>query len=157
MFVFNIFDVFSAELYQGQNITIPPSVEDDFGKLHTASRWMFALYIVGVVFAFLTVLVGLTTLVSRFGSVITALVAFLAFLFLAAATIVAQAIFVIYRDAINNAVSQLGVTAELGAAIFSFSWVATFAALAAFFGFLFGICCGTGERRSRFRGGQWKQ
>lgn len=151
MYDFNIHDIFQAQLTQGQNVTIPTSIQDDFGKVHTASRWMFALYIIAVILAFLTFVIGLTTLVSRLGSVVATFLAFLSFLFIAAATILAQAIFVVYRHAINDAVSQLGVTANLGTAMFAFSWVAAVGAFAAFVGFLFGICCGTGDRRRRNR------
>lgn len=62
--------------------------------------------------------------------------------------IVAQVMFTIYRNAINNTITELNVSANLGTAMFSFSWTATLAALLAFFGFLIGICCGTGRRRN---------
>jgi hypothetical protein len=51
-------------------------------------------------------------------------------------TIVAQVMFTIYRNAINNTITELNVSANLGTAMFSFSWTATLAALLAFFGFL---------------------
>lgn len=114
---------------------------------------MFAMYLVGVILVFLEVLIGLTTFCSRVGSVITTIVAFLAFLFVAAATIVAQVMFIIYRNVINDSITEFNVEASLGTTMFAFSWVATVATALALIGFLFGICCGTGEsRRWRRRG-----
>jgi len=111
------------------------------------------MYLVGVILVFLEVLIGFTTLCTRVGSVITTIVSFLAFLFVAAATVVAQVMFAMYRNAINNSITQFNVQASLGTTMFAFGWAATAAAAAAFIGFLFGICCGTGEsRRWRRRG-----
>ena len=88
---------------------------------------------------------------------ITAIVSFLAFLFIAAATVVAQVMFVIYRNTVNDTIPEFNVQASLGKTIFVFSWIATAAAAAAFIGFYFGICCGTGESRRWNRRGVEKE
>jgi hypothetical protein len=147
MYTFDPTQIFSQELLAGQSITIPSSIQNDLGRLHTASHWMFALYIVGVVLAFITVLIGFTALCTRSGSVWSTLFSFLAFIFIGAATLVAQILFLIYRNVINDTITEFNVSASLGTTIFGFSWTATAAALVAFFGFMFGICCGTREKR----------
>lgn len=147
MYTFDFLEIFNSELFAGQSVNIPQSIQDDLGRLHTASHWMFALYIVGVILAFITVLVGLTALCTLFGSCIATFVSLMAFIFIAAATFLAQIMFMIYRNAINDTITELDVTASLGTAMFAFSWTATVAAFVAFFGFLIGICCGTGGRR----------
>jgi len=153
LYWFDPVSIFSNELFSGQSVVIPSSIQNDFNKVETASHWMFAMYLVGVILVFLEVLIGFTTLCTRVGSVITTIVSFLAFLFVAAATVVAQVMFAIYRNAINNSITQFNVQASLGTTMFAFGWAATAAAAAAFIGFLFGICCGTGEsRRWRRRG-----
>jgi hypothetical protein len=149
MYTFNPVQIFDDELFAGQSVDVPASIQNDLNRLHTASQWMFALYIVGVILAFITILVGLTTLCALFGSIIATFVSFLAFVFILGATLVAQITFIIYRNAINNTIPEFNVSATLGTTMFSFSWVASVAALAAFFGFLIGICCGTGKRRYR--------
>jgi len=146
MYTFDPTQIFSKELDAGQLVDIPPSIQDNLNKLHTATQWMFAMYIVGVVLAFLTILIGLTALFTRYGSVVSTIVSFLAFLFILAATLVAQIMFVIYRNVINGTIIELNVSASLGTTMFAFSWTASAAALVAFFGFCFGICCGTGRR-----------
>src|SRR5271170_1306380 len=146
MYTFDPTQIFAKELYAGQVVDIPTSIQDNLNKLHTATQWMFAMYIVGVVLAFITILIGLTALFTRFGSLVSTFVSFLAFLFILAATLVAQIMFVIYRNVINGTIVQLNVSASLGTAMFAFSWTASAAALVAFFGFCFGICCGTGRR-----------
>lgn len=151
MYAFDPVQIFQDELLQGQSVTVPQSVQDDLGKVRTASRWMFALYMVAVILLAITVLVGLTTLCTRVGSVITTIVSFLGLLFVTAASLVAQIMFVIYRNAINNTITQLNVSADLGTTMFAFSWTAVAAALIAFIGFTFGICCGTGEHRRGWR------
>lgn len=151
MYAFDPVTIFQNELIQGQSVTVPQSIQDDRDRVATASRWMFALYMTAVVLLFITVLVGLTTLCTRVGSVITAIVSCLGLLFITGATLVAQIMFVIYRNAINNAITQLNVSANLGTTIFAFSWAAVAASLIAFFTFTFGICCGTGETRRGWR------
>jgi hypothetical protein len=148
MYVFDPFQVFSGELISGQSIIIPQSIQNALGRLHTASRWMFALYMVGVILAFITVMVGLVALCTMLGSCIAIFASLFAFIFIGAATILAQVMFMIYQNVINNTISELNISASLGTAMFAFSWIATIAALIAFFGFLIGICCGTGGRRS---------
>jgi hypothetical protein len=148
MYVFDPFQVFSSELISDQSVVIPQSIQNALGRVHTASRWMFALYMVGVVLAFITVMVGLMALCTVLGSCIAAFVSLFAFIFIGAATVVAQVMFTIYQNVINNTVTELNVSASLGMTMFAFSWTATIAALIAFFGFLIGICCGTGGRRS---------
>jgi len=155
MYVFNPAQIFSEELFVGEEVTVPASVQDDLNKLTTASHWMFALYIVAVLLLLLSVLAGLSTLCSRLGSIVTTLLSLVALVFIAAATLVAQVIFLIYSHAINDTTQELNVKATLGTTMFAFSWVATVAAAAAFFGFLFGICCSSGDRRaSRYRRGE---
>jgi len=146
---FDIVQIFQDELSPGQNVSIPSVIQDNHDKVHTASHWMFGLYIVGTIFIFLAVLMGFLALVLLFGSVLALFVSFLGFLFFGAATILAQVIFTIYRDAINISVSQLGVTANLGTTMFAFSWTATVCILVAFFGFCLGSCCGTSESGRR--------
>lgn len=154
MYTFDPTQIFSQELFAGQTVNIPQSITNDLSKLHTASHWMFALYMVGVILAFITVLIGLTALCTRFGSIVTTIVSGLAFLFIIAATLVAQIMFVIYRNVINGTITQLNVSASLGTAMFAFSWTASAAALVAFVGFTCGICCGTG--RARYRGDKYE-
>jgi len=143
MYVFNPVPIFQSELLQGQNVTVPQSVQDDIGHLQTASHWMFALYLVAAILLFITVLVGLTSLCFLVGSIITTIVSFLALVFIFGASIVAQIMFVIYRNAINNTIPVFNVSATLGTEMFAFTWTAVACALVSFFGFLFGICCGS--------------
>ena len=150
MYAFDPVTIFQNELFAGQTVTIPTSVQDNLNRVKTASRWMFALYITGVCLSFVTFLIGLTSLYSRVGSCCTTIVAFMAFLFVGAATILAQVLFLIYRNVINNAsISNFNVSASLGTTIFIFSWIATAGSLLAFVGYMFGICCGTGSRYER--------
>jgi hypothetical protein len=155
MYSFNPVEIFSSELLAGQNVTIPQSIQDNLNRVRTASHWMFALYLVAAILLFITLLVGLTALCTLFGSVISTVVAFLAGLFITAATLLAQIMFIIYRNVINNTITQLNVDANLGTAMFAFSWTAVICSLIAFIGFLFGICCGTGDRQGRYRRG-WR-
>ena len=149
MYAFDPVQIFSSELFSGQSVNIPQSIQNDLGSLHTASRWMFALYMVGVILAFIAVMVGLMALCTMLGSCVATFVSLFAFIFIGAATLVAQVMFTVYRNVINNTITELNVSASLGMAMFGLSWAATLAALIAFFGFLIGICCGTGGRRNR--------
>jgi hypothetical protein len=149
MYTFDPLEIFDSELLAGQSVMIPTNVQDDINRLHTASRWMFALYIVGLLLAGVSLLTGLTTFCSRMGSVIATIISFLAFVFIVVASIEAQIVFIIYRNAVNDNIKTFNVTASLGTTIFAFTWIASIAAFAAFFGFMIGICCGTDNRRYR--------
>lgn len=146
-YAFDPTEIFSSELVAGENITIPTSVEDQLDKVKTATRWMFALYLSGISVVFTTFLVGLTTLCSRRGSVCATCTACLSFTCVGIATVIAQVMFSAYANVINDTVKDFNVTASLGKTMFILSWGATAAALLAFVGFMFGICCGEGAPR----------
>lgn len=151
MYTFDIVQIFESQLLAGQSVNIPSSIQDDLGRIHTASHWMFALYLVGVILIFLTVLNGFFALCFLFGSLLAVFVSFLALLFWAAATVLAQVMFTIYRNAINDTIAELDVSANLGTAMFAFSWTATLCILVACLGFCLGSCCGTsGTERPRY-------
>jgi hypothetical protein len=155
MYVFDPVQIFSNELFAGQTVTVPQSVQDNLNRVRTASHWMFAMYIVSAILLFITLVIGLTALCTLFGSLITTIVAFLAGLFITASTLLSQILFITYRNVINNTITQLNVSANLGTTMFAFSWTAVVCSLIAFVGFLFGICCGTGDRPGRYRRG-WR-
>jgi len=157
MYTFNPVEIFQTELFQGQSVTIPQDVQNNINRLHTASRWMFVLYIIGLLLSGITVLTGLTTFCSRAGSIMTTIISFIAFIFIAVASIEAQVVFIIYKNAVNENIKTFNVTASLGTTIFVFTWISSAAMLAAFFGFMFGICCGTGRRYREDRFGRYSR
>lgn len=107
------------------------------------------MYLVAAILLFITCIIAFSTLCYRLGSVITTITSFLALLFIAAATLAAQIMFTIYRNVINDSIPVLNVSASLGTTIFAFTWTATACALISFFGFFFGICCGSARTSSR--------
>jgi SUR7/PalI family len=145
MYVFNPVEIFQQQLLIGEEVIVPQSVQDNLTRLTQASHWMFALYMLSAILLFFVALAGLSTLCVRLGSVITTVLSFIALIFITAATLLAQVMFAIYRNAINDTIPVLNVKASLGSTMFGLSWAATVSALAAFVGFLFGICCSAGE------------
>lgn len=72
-FVFNPVKIFEDELFNGQTIVMPDSVDSALGTLKTAFNWMKALYVVGTCFYFITACVSVYIFYSRLGSWITSL------------------------------------------------------------------------------------
>jgi len=150
MYVFNPVTIFNTELLKGQNVTVPQSIQNNLDRLTTASHWMFALYIVAACLLFITCIIGFTALCFFVGSVVSTLVALLALIFTFAASMLATIMFTIYRNAINNTITTLNVSATLGTTMFALTWTAVVCGLLAFLGFLPGLCCGHDKpRRSR--------
>jgi hypothetical protein len=107
---------------------------------------MWVSYICGMGFMGLTVIVGLTSFHSRFGSCCAALVSTLGALFLILASGLATGVFITYRHYFNDNVDQFGVVAELGTTAFAITWIATAIAIVAAFFWIFSICCGSTRR-----------
>jgi len=105
------------------------------------SRFSFAFYLIGLVFAVVALVLGLLALCSRLGGALGSVFAFLALFFTTAAAALMTAWTVIARNKLNSA----GHTASLGTYAYGFSWGAVGALFLASFFF---CCVACGRRRS---------
>lgn len=145
----------------GLNSTSAASAVDDIlpSNLHKAlntyksvSKWMFIAYIIAFGATAVELIVGLFAICSRLGSLVTSLISGVAFLFTAAASITATAMFAVFLGAFNTDLKQYGMHGSMGKNIYVATWIATAFALGGTFFWLFSSCCCAA--RSPYHGGR---
>lgn len=121
-----------SELLSGAEIPLPADIVDILNLIKLASRVMFALFIAGIVFAFLYLLLLAPSLRRKYNGrpetrscyrgLAIGFLGFLASLFTVAASVVATILFVIMRNVLRSQ-PDLNIGAELGSRMFAFMWV----------------------------------
>ncbi|KAI4154895.1 MAG: hypothetical protein LQ341_000263 [Variospora aurantia] len=146
MYWFNPVEILLSELLAGATIALPSNIIDALALVRKASRWMFALFLTGASLTVPSILLAPLSIYTRWASLPLTVLAFLAALTITVATIVASAMFVIFKEAIHSAADTVNIGVELGAKMFAFMWIASGAAI---LGWLiqFGGCCCCASRR----------
>ena len=151
-YYFNPVDIISQSLYSGASVAIPEDIQNDLDLIRRFSTALKALCIAGACLGFLTMVFALAAYGSRLASFFTSIVAFLSAACNVVAAVIAQVLFVIVRNVINNNIEDLNVEASLGTTLFALIWVAAGASLVTFVLLLFTICCcSPGDRKRRDR------
>jgi len=148
LFWFNPIAVIQGELLAGASIPFPGEVQDVLHILKTASQWMFALFLTGACTSFVSIFLCPLAVKSKLLSIPLVIFTFLASLTTIVATVLATAIFVIFRNA-ARAQTQLNLGADIGVKMFVFMWIAAGAALVAWVLQLFMMCCCRSRRKAR--------
>lgn len=158
---FNPVEIISGELLAGASIALPTDVISVLGIVQTASLWMFACFMVGVVLSFLCIFIAPLEFSKKprwshkakrifIRSLPILILRFAALLFTAAGAVIATVMFVIFRNTFRDA-EDLNIQAELGVNMLAFEWVAVAMTLIGFLmsiGTCCGICCCTGKNRA---------
>lgn len=154
-YYFNPIEIIANSLYTGATVTIPQDIQNDLDLIRRFSTALKALCIAGACLGFLTLVFSPAAFVSRLASFFVSLLALLSALCNTVAAIIAQILFVIVRNVINDNIQDLNVEASLGTTLFALIWVAAGASILSFFLLTFTICCcapgSNGGRRSRRR------
>ncbi|ORY63044.1 SUR7/PalI family-domain-containing protein [Pseudomassariella vexata] len=141
LFWFNPVEILKNELFAGASIALPSEVNTILYLLQIASNVMFGFFITGLVLDFVLMCASPIVLYSRWWSLPFALLAFVAALFVTAATIIGTAMSLIFKYALTSQ-SDLNVVADVGVKMFAFMWIATaFTVLAFFIHASLGCCC----------------
>lgn len=106
---------------------------------------MFGFFLTSACLSSALVLLAPLSLFTRRWTFPIALLAFLNALLCTAASIIATAMFVIFRNVISG-VAELNIGADLGAYLFTFMWIASAFAIAAWV-VQTGLCCCCASRR----------
>ncbi|OKL56634.1 hypothetical protein UA08_08198 [Talaromyces atroroseus] len=120
---------------------LPTSLKDALSTYKAVSKWMFIAYIIAFAATALELIVGIFAICSRMGSFITSLISGVAFLFTAAASITATALFAVYTGVFNSDLKQYDIHGSMGKNIFVATWFATAFAFAGIFFWLMSSCC----------------
>lgn len=107
---------------------------------------MFVLFLTGACLAVPSILLTPLSIYTRWASLPLTILTFLTALSITVATVVASAMFIIFKKAIHSAADTVNIEAELGTKMFAFMWIASGAAI---LGWLiqFGECCCCASRR----------
>lgn len=145
MYWFNPVEILLNELLSGATITLPAEINQILSLIRIASHAMFGFFLTGVVMNFISIFTAPITLYSRWWSLPFAIWTFIAALLTTAATIIATAMFLIFRNVITSQ-DGLNIGAEVGTQMFAFMWVG---AAFSIFGFVIhaGLSCCCASRR----------
>ncbi|KAI9678102.1 MAG: hypothetical protein M1817_006046 [Caeruleum heppii] len=121
-YAFNPVDIILDELLAGATIALPGEITKPLAIARTASRWMFGLFMTGTVLTFVSLLVTPFSLYTRWNTLLVSVLTFLAAFTTTAASIVATALFVIFRNVFSNA-TEVNIGATLGVKMFIIMWI----------------------------------
>lgn len=145
---FNPVEIVKSELFAGASIALPTDINDILNILRIASQAMFGFFLAGTVLDFVLVFVGPIVMYSRWWSFPFAILSFIAFLMVAAGSVIGTAISVIFKSALTSQ-PQLNIGVEIGVKMFAFMWIATAFSLVAFLIHAGLGCCCTSRRDLR--------
>ena len=106
---------------------------------------MFGLFLTSACLSFVLMFLMPISVVSRWWTLGIAILAFLNALFVTAASIIATAMFIIFRNVISS-VREINIGASVGVTMFAFMWVASAFAIFAWL-VQTGLCCCCASRR----------
>ncbi|KAJ5888302.1 hypothetical protein N7495_008343 [Penicillium taxi] len=134
-----------------------PSDYNKYMKIYrTVSKWMFIAYLVAFIATCVEIVVGVFAICSRWGSCVTTLVAAVAFLFTAAASITATVLFSIFKGSLGKTLEAYGIYLSMGKHIYATTWLAVVFSLGALMFWTLSVCCCSGRspynHRERSRG-----
>lgn len=127
-------------------VALPSNITDALTLVRIASHWMFALFLAGVCLTVPSIVLAPLSVYSRWASLPLTVLTFLTALTVTTATIIASAMFIIFRKAIHSATDTLNIGAEIGTKMFVFMWIASATAI---LGCLIQVtqCCCCASRR----------
>ncbi|KAL8687241.1 MAG: hypothetical protein Q9218_006530 [Villophora microphyllina] len=140
MYWFNPIEIILNELLAGATIALPSNITDALKLVRLASHWMFALFLTGACLTVPSILLTPLSIYTRWASLPLTILTFLTAFTITAATVIASAMFIIFKKALQSATDTVNIEAELGTTMFVFMWIA---AAPAILGWLiqFGECC----------------
>ncbi|KAL9054370.1 MAG: hypothetical protein Q9162_004172 [Coniocarpon cinnabarinum] len=147
-FYFNPLEVWDLQNSPIKNL-IPSDWQSALNTYHQASKFMYAAYVVALVFSILTFILGIASFfLSRITSILTWISADIAALFTAGASAAATAIFSILAGVVKDKLHDEGITTNIGTRLLAVSWIAAAASIAAGLLWSCGCCCGRDAQRN---------
>ena len=125
---------------------LPNSLTAGLDSYHAASKAMFVLYCAALAATCFTIVVGFSAIFSRWGSFVTTFFAAAATVANLGATILATAMFIVLRTALNhNLEDDYDIKSSTSNSGLIVSWLACAFATAAGFFWLLSVCCCSGR------------
>lgn len=167
LYWFNPVQIILNELLAGATIALPTDIINILHIVKTASEWMFACFLVGIIATFLCIFLAPMGFSKKprwqhkakriflRQLPITALT-LIAVLFTAGGAVIATVMFVIFKNTFSSA-SGVNIEANLGTPMLAFMWIGVGFNLIGFFvqiGTCCGVCCCTGRKKAIRKGEQ---
>lgn len=143
-FWFNPIEVWNLK-ETGLENGLPSGMRKSLNLYKNVSKWMFIAYIVAFVATVVELVVGIFAICSRWGSCVTTLVSGVAFLFTAAASVTATAMFATVTGAFNENLKNYGMHGSMGKNIYVTTWLAVAFSLGAALFWMLSTCCCSGR------------
>jgi len=121
--------LFSKELKAGLN------------KYKIVTNWMFVCYIAAVLSTIIEILIGLTALMYRLGSVVTTIVSIISSLFLFAFALTSTILYSTLVGTFNFGTKENQIHTSLGKTIYIYTWLAVGFSMVSGFFWLVSSCC----------------
>ncbi|RFU81991.1 integral membrane [Trichoderma arundinaceum] len=147
-FWFNPLEVWHLNI-SGVPDLLPSHLQSELKTYQKISHWMFVAYVLGFAITVVQLLVGISAIFSRIGSLFTTIVSVVATVFILGASITSTALFVTLTGIFNSSLKDYGVNAQLGGNILAASWLALALSLASSVLWLFSSCCCSGRSEPR--------
>ncbi|OBT65269.1 hypothetical protein VE03_04654 [Pseudogymnoascus sp. 23342-1-I1] len=158
LYYFNPVKILLSELLAGATITLPSDILTILRLIQIASNAMFLLFLLGIIFTFLSLLLSPLSLLrsphfsprqrSCWVGCGLGLISFLAAFCTIVAAVVGTVMFTIMRNVLKSQ-PMLNIGAELGVQMLAFMWVAAGSVLFAFVMQVRCCCCCRGGRREK--------
>lgn len=143
-FWFNPFEVWKLE-----NTSIQAAFPEDFQNgidtYHKVSRWMFIAYMIALVLTIAEILVGISAIFSRWGSLITTIVSTAQTLFMIAAASTSTALYGTLTGVFHSVLEPYNIKSSMSTKMLSWLWVGVAFSIASGFFWLISVCCCSGK------------
>ena len=161
LYWFDPVSIILNELLAGATISLPTEIINILHIVKTASQWMFAAFLAGIIATFLCMFFAPMGFSKKprwqhkakrifLRQLPITILTFIALLGTAAGALIATIMFVIFRNTFSSA-AELNIEANLGTPMLAFMWIAVGFNLIGFFvqiGTCCGLCCCTGKRKA---------
>ncbi|KAF2275881.1 integral membrane protein-like protein [Westerdykella ornata] len=137
------------EVWEFKDITPDQIYNDEMKKgidaYSKVAKFAFAAWVIAAILTGVEFIVGIFAVLSRWGSVVTTVVAAAQTIFIIAAAGSSTAIYLTLAGVFRSVLAPYGIKAELGANMFAVVWLAVICSVAAGFFWLISICCCSGK------------
>ncbi|EAS29293.3 uncharacterized protein CIMG_08039 [Coccidioides immitis RS] len=123
----------------------PKALSKGLSAYRKVAHWLFVAYIIALASSVVQLVLGISAVFSRWGSLVTTIFATISTLFTILASITASALYGILAGAINGGLKPFNIKASLGGRMFAITWLATLFAVAGGVFWLFSVCCCSGR------------
>ncbi|KAK5952603.1 hypothetical protein OHC33_006195 [Knufia fluminis] len=125
---------------------LPQELRTGLSTYEKVSKAMSVVYIIAIAATALTIVVGISAIFSRWGSLVTTIFAAASGIFTLGGSIIATALFATLKGVLNNELEDdYGIHTSFGNKVYVTTWIGTAFAVSAGFFWLLSVCCCSGR------------